>query len=265
MNRLSEIEQDWGKHPRLIKAAHWLPVLNEWPDKFLYRVSKTISSEWLRVLHKGRFIHHSELLEAMPVSLRDGTRRVSIKSVKRFLDEGATVVIRCADSYDDHFHDLVEALTARFKSRVSCNFYLARADGKGYGPHFDTHHVFALQLYGTKHWRIERSPAHGTSKAAPISDQLGALKDNASLITVIAEPGDVLYIPKGVRHQASPGENGSCHASYGIHMPTGAEICQNIYLERAILDGANLDVLDFFGNSEVINMMKVKETLGVLK
>ena len=263
MNNLNEIENDWGLKPKLLKSANWLPTFQQWPERFLTRVSKTIASEWLRVLYKGRFVSYGELLESSAISLRDGTRRVSIASINDYLDRGATVVVRSADSYDSDFFNLTEALSNRFKCRVSCNFYAVRDEGRGYGPHFDTHHVFAVQLYGTKLWRVGNRPEKIASKAVPAADQLGSLGDASEITTFLAHPGDVLYIPKGVRHEAAPGPGGSSHASLGIHIPTGAELCEAIFRTRTVLQGASSDLLDFHGEISSTSLAAAQTALGI--
>ena len=155
MNNLNEIESDWGLKPKLLKSVNWLPAFQQWPERFLTRISRTIASEWLRVLYKGRFVSYGELLENSAISLRDGTRRVSIASINDYLDRGATVVVRSADSYDSEFFSLTEALSNRFRCRVSCNFYAVREEGRGYGPHFDTHHGGTCRI---QNYRSPNSP-----------------------------------------------------------------------------------------------------------
>lgn len=263
MNKLNEIESFWGLKPRLLKSVNWLPVFDQWPDQFLTRVSKTISSDWLRILYKGRFVNHSELLESTAISLRDSNRRVSISAINHYIEQGATVVVRSADSYDSVFFALTEALSQKFKSRVSCNFYAVSEKGRGYGPHFDTHHVFAVQLYGTKLWRVSNTPEQIASKAISASEQLGPLTDESKITMFVAQAGDVLYIPRGVRHEAAPGSGGSSHASFGIHMPTGAELCEAMYRTRALLPGASADLLDFHGEILENRLAAAQHALGI--
>ena len=70
--------------------------------------------------------------------------------------------------------------------------------GGGVGPHVDSYDVFLLQGPGRRAWRIEKT-------------------------TYVAEPGDMLYLPPGVRHDGVALERCFTY-SIGFRAPRGAEL-----------------------------------------
>jgi ribosomal protein L16 Arg81 hydroxylase len=108
---------------------------------------------------------------------------------------------------------------------VTVNSFLS-PDGHGFPWHLDNPHVFALQIEGTKRWRLGRrqvvaapflTEAEGPRAEATLAllRQLGMpieppSDDDSDEITLVA--GDVLYMPPGVWHRASA-VGGSCHIS----------------------------------------------------
>lgn len=95
------------------------------------------------------------------------------------------------------------------------NFYLTPKNSKGFDPHYDTHDVIVLQLSGAKHWKIY------SNNAVPLADKnLSFVKDGFDPGEVVAEiyleQGDLLYIPRGLVHDAYTADEHSLHATIGV-------------------------------------------------
>lgn len=221
IERLDELRQNWGKSPHVLRAIgdqQWSIGIR---DAFLRRVCGTISEKWLRVLVDGRFIFHNSLLSDRSLSLRDNTRIVSASKLERYLKSGATVVVRGAQSYSGSAFRLSEQLSEKFSCHISCNLYIAEPNGIGFREHFDTHHILVLQTQGSKTWLVSPEPEMRSSKIISVADQLCA--PLGERISFELEAGDLLYVPRGCWHSAAPGENGSTHLSFGVHIPTRGE------------------------------------------
>lgn len=96
---------------------------------------------------------------------------------------------------------------------VRCDAYMTSGGG-GLGIHFDEHHVFIIQLEGSKRWQFSTQPA----VEAPTSPASGAreefissfqaehpwaqvrLPQDAGMQEVVLTPGDVLFMPPGTWH-----------------------------------------------------------------
>ena len=104
------------------------------------------------------------------------------------------------------------------------NLYVTPKREKGFKAHFDSHDVFVLQTRGSKHWKVYSVP-EGVRRH-PVTDWSDSkletvrstLTSNSSVIDVVLETGDALYIPRGYMHEAEcdQGEDGSTHVTIGF-------------------------------------------------
>lgn len=108
-------------------------------------------------------------------------------------------------------------LESELKCTVSCNLYLTPPHGHAFTTHYDTHDVFILQIRGTKVWRIG-----GVERECPLpfQDRSMSPKQSERHHQLMLEPGDVLYIPRGVLHDAKTEGTLSCHVTVGIEPKT---------------------------------------------
>src|SRR5207244_11533076 len=87
------------------------------------------------------------------------------------------------------------------------NMYLTPAGAQGFGPHFDDHDVFIVQIEGYKRWRLYESarklPLKFEDLIVPRERLVGPVEE------VRLEPGDLLYLPPGFVHEALPSEQAS--------------------------------------------------------
>lgn len=109
---------------------------------------------------------------------------------------------------------------------TTCNMYLTPpGDHAGFAWHMDWMDVVVVQVSGRKLWRVARQP----TEYLPTSDQtalLGDISDDFGVVSYeefFMEPGDVLYIPRGVVHNATSIDDGiastsepSLHLTFGI-------------------------------------------------
>ncbi len=127
----------------------------------------------------------------------------------------------------------IEPWREMFKgARVQTNLYFASGNTQGLRPHYDDHHVFALQLVGAKKWRL------GARVAIATPEVVGYYPDEEpefeSEVTV--EVGEALYLPSGFWHGATT-EQRSLHATVGIYPPTYAEYARRLIAHRCEDDG----------------------------
>jgi lysine-specific demethylase/histidyl-hydroxylase NO66 len=79
---------------------------------------------------------------------------------------------------------------------VQANAYITPPGAQGFSKHADNHEVLALQLHGHKVWTL-----HPVSSVA---------------VTIVTHPGDALYIPAGLAHEAASAEEASVHITLGL-------------------------------------------------
>jgi ribosomal protein L16 Arg81 hydroxylase len=109
------------------------------------------------------------------------------------------------------------ALEGELKCSVWCNLYLTPGRGYAFATHYDTHDVFVLQVLGTKQWRL--GPA-AVESPLPFQDRVGGPDIAQTHQSLTLRPGDVLYIPRGLLHDATAQEHLSCHITVGVHPKT---------------------------------------------
>jgi len=120
-------------------------------------------------------------------------------------------------------------LEAIFRCPVQANIYLSPPETRGFGIHFDTHSVFALQLEGAKHWKIFDSPF-----PLPFNDEREApraftqrVSDAKCIYEEDLTKGDLLYIPRGYLHEVSSGPQPSVHITFGVRQHSGYDLLSN--------------------------------------
>jgi 50S ribosomal protein L16 3-hydroxylase len=93
------------------------------------------------------------------------------------------------------------------------------APGGGVGPHFDSYDVFLVQGAGRRAWRLQRPRDYRLAQGAPLKLIAGFAPDEE----LLAEPGDLLYLPPGWGHDGVALED-CLTCSVGLRAPQGAEL-----------------------------------------
>lgn len=126
----------------------------------------------------------------------------------------------------------VDAWTRAFPgATVKLNYFISTGPAKGLRPHYDDHHVFAVQLLGEKRWELGPKIVVATPEAPSFYPK----QDPPVEAAVQTKRGDILYIPPGGWHGAET-EVRSVHATVGIYPPTHAKYLRQLIAERASSD-----------------------------
>lgn len=108
------------------------------------------------------------------------------------------------------------------RDRVGGHIYLTPPSAQGLGIHFDYMDVFIIQLEGEKRWKVwewtDRLPVRQGTRLLP-TDELPPLKWDLSL-----KKGDVLYMPRGVIHEACTTDQYSLHLSVSVFPATWIDL-----------------------------------------
>jgi hypothetical protein len=164
-------------------------------------------------------------------TLPDG--RVDLPRLLERFDAGASLVISQFHETHPPLADFCRGLERLFLHAVQSNIYLTPPAAQGFRTHFDTHDVLVLQVEGRKRWRIwDGERIERPTRRTPWPGNMPPLGEPHVLVL---EPGDALYIPRGIMHDAAtePGER-SLHATIGFMEASWAQAI------RALLDEAEL-------------------------
>ncbi|HEX5795673.1 MAG TPA: cupin domain-containing protein [Geminicoccaceae bacterium] len=156
--------------------------------------------------------------------------------VKRFLQQGATLVANDIDHLSAGLTAFAHALEQALGGKVQGNLYLSSRRRPGFAAHFDTHDVYAVHVEGTKTWHVYEGRAvdpiaHPSFRS--FSREHHEKARGAKLMDVHMAPGDLLYLPRGQYHDALADEGGAVHVAFGITYPIGMDVMAMLY-ERVV-------------------------------
>ena len=149
------------------------------------------------------------------------------------------------------------------------------SEGGSVGPHIDNYDVFICQGSGKRHWRVGD---RGNLKEFAAHEALLHVEPFETIIDVILEPGDILYIPPGFPHEGiglepsmsfsvgfrtnSATDMMSGLADYLIDNDLGQQLIEDPHRELAVNPGEiNNDDLNLVQN-HLQNILDNKNTLS---
>ncbi len=154
----------------------------------------------------------------------------SLERLARAYSQGDTLILNDVQLRSHPVARLCRDFEAVFNFLVNVNMYLTPRGAQGLSPHFDTQEVFILQVRGSKHWRL-----YPPSVDLPLDEMAQELPEGyaqAPLMTVHLRPGDVLYMPRGVVHEALTASEESLHLTVGVSVLSWRALLEDV-LQRA--------------------------------
>ncbi|RBP02006.1 cupin superfamily protein [Roseiarcus fermentans] len=153
----------------------------------------------------------------------------------QLFDRGCTIVLREIDAHFPALDALCRSAEKRLQAPVFANVYYAPPGGQSFPVHYDAPDVYALQVEGTKTWRL-----YAPSYEKPLADQhcYGQMPEQTSLSAARLAPGDLLYVPRGFPHLVTADDGPSLHISLSAFPPTWADALAEAVSELARRDPA---------------------------
>ena len=173
----------------------------------------------------------------------DGRRHEAanrLESIYRHYREGSTLVLNSVNERLEPLKELEHALHTQLNAGFEMNVYLTPGgQAQGFKPHYDTHDVFVLQVYGTKKWQL-----YGRPFPMPLpmpAQEFSALGPSLNVPAeaereIEMQPGDLLYLPRGTVHAATSNETATAHLTIGAHRPLWFPLIQEALFELAAQD-----------------------------
>lgn len=165
-------------------------------------------------------------------TLPDG--RVDLPRLLGRFDAGASLVASQFHETHAPLGRFCRGLEKLFLHGCQTNIYLTPPKAQGFRTHFDTHDVLVLQVSGRKRWRVwDGQAVENPTRRTPWPGNMPPVGEPH---VVMMEPGDALYIPRGVMHDAAtePGEP-SLHITVGLLEPSWAQAL------RSLIDSDEVD------------------------
>ncbi|MEU6922432.1 cupin domain-containing protein [Streptomyces sp. NPDC046631] len=162
-------------------------------------------------------------------------RYVDAGAVNRLIgEEGATLLLRYVDQWHAGVRELADELAECLQRQVEAFFFLTPPGTQGRPVHRDDADVLAVQIHGSKRWRVYPGPPDGNWQPERVDGDPGD-----PLLDVVLRQGEVLYVPRGFAHVAeATGGSASAHLSFTVREAGSAHLYA--VLEALLLDGDGL-------------------------
>jgi len=138
-----------------------------------------------------------------------------VRLYKEF-EDGATIILPQLHNHVPRLAHLCRSMERELSYRFQTNVYMTPGgESQGFRTHYDNHDVFVLQVEGVKQWKV-----YGTPVELPYRGQGFNPADGHEVGDVSMEfelhPGDLLYLPRGVMHDAYTTDGLSLHITLGV-------------------------------------------------
>ncbi|MGH3968951.1 MAG: cupin domain-containing protein, partial [Mycobacterium sp.] len=142
---------------------------------------------------------------------------LDLTRVRNAFADGHTIVVNGLEQYVRAVASLSHSIEVELNFPTRVNAYITPPESTGFEPHYDPHDVLALQIQGSKVWRLSDEatvPPHEIQRRAGVAGDI-PLPNELRL-----DAGDALYVPRGRIHAAATTSEPSVHLTIGIHAPT---------------------------------------------
>ncbi len=215
----------WSRRPLLAPAADTGACFTDLLD--LAAVDELLSTRGLRTPFL-RIAKDGAVVEPARYTTSGGAGaeiadQVSSDAVLRLFADGCTVVLQGLHRLWPPLIEFADQLAADLGHPTQVNAYVTPPASRGFGPHYDVHDVFVLQVAGEKHWRIHEPVLRDPLRTQPWNDraaEVAAAAEREPVIDAVLHPGDVLYLPRGFVHSATALGRISAHLTIGVHPVT---------------------------------------------
>ncbi|MBX3272971.1 MAG: hypothetical protein KF729_22100 [Sandaracinaceae bacterium] len=129
-------------------------------------------------------------------------------------EQGGTIVLNQLEGSLPTLMSLCRSMEAEFSSRFQCNIYVTPPNAQGLKSHYDSHCVFVLQIAGEKRWVTYDAPVERPLRGQEFTPDKYQAGEKSS--EFVLHPGDMVYVPRGLMHDAVSTDAPSCHITLGV-------------------------------------------------
>ncbi len=193
--------------------------------------SNIVEDRDLRIVKDGDRLNTSELPKK---------QRIRTYSLLEKFHNNYSIILYNAHKYCEDLAIFAHYLSCHIFGEVYINLYLSPPGSTALSPHFDTHEVFAIQLYGNKRWFL-----YDQYNKPLINSFQPNLKNIEWKELIEMFEGSTLFIPRGLVHSAVTLENLSIHMTISIYPPQKIDLCKSSLLINSNLNEELRDLYDF--------------------
>lgn len=153
--------------------------------------------------------------------------------------------------------ELKASLSVELNSIINVNIYITPPSSQGFSPHYDTHEVFVMQIFGTKTWRLYDYKCKYPLKTWELTNsEVKHYIESSPEHEIVLSPGDVLYFPAGVVHDAFCIDELSIHITVGAGSKTVLDFLKYTMEKAEVAEYFRMPLDD--GSQESLNKLKSK-------
>ena len=186
------------------------------------RYAQPARTNSIRVIPNGEGPEETAYYQQQAKMWQDSESAMESVFVQAFADKKTLVFVQ-SELFWEPVRRIVQSVRQALQTDVKCNIYCTPPMAQGSGTHVDSHDVLVLQAQGTKIWRM-----YEVKDQLPLDYSEVVMKCGARLATsrprhgrptfeVTLEPGDLLYLPRGVPHSAASQGEASVHLTVGLY------------------------------------------------
>ncbi len=186
----------------------------------LFNRPKLWNGEMMELAINGQVLPPPQYSNPGMGRLGERVLRPDREKVNHFLRQGATLVLDYLEGIHPEIRNISTCIERLTGTLVSCNAYCSWQSVQGYASHFDTMCVFAIQIEGEKTWniydgRVNEPMAIPGARPGDFSREQHDRQKGRVAREIVMRPGDVLYLPRGLYHDALATDAASLHLSFG--------------------------------------------------
>ena len=106
-------------------------------------------------------------------------------------------------------------ISHEIESKMWSNIYVTPPGEQTFDQHYDTHDVFILHTHGQKKWNLYDTPVYLPDSTQKWESE-NFNKRTKPHTSITLKPGDLLYIPRGMIHEAATTTTVSIHITLGL-------------------------------------------------
>jgi ribosomal protein L16 Arg81 hydroxylase len=212
----------WGETPLHVRGApDRFASLFGWPALNHLLATHRLEPPRLRLVFAGE---RSASLDSFLRyrTTREGQRvpRLDVRELNRQLARGATLVLTSVQDMHPPLGALAREFARLFVVEPNVNLYASFGRQPGYGPHWDDHDVFVLQIAGRKRWLM-----YGANRRYPLyrDARPNEMQPVRPVARHVLKAGGLIYIPRGHWHDAIAVGEPTLHLTLGLPTLTGID------------------------------------------
>ncbi|MEB2651455.1 cupin domain-containing protein [Pseudomonas siliginis] len=220
---LGQLERYWEEQPaRIIPREGGRFDFFDSFEFFKILNSKEMKFPMVRLYQDGVPIDEGEYTFTRRYGGEEFPLTVDPNKVGVFISEGATTIIQSIEQHSSSVAGLCRVYEESLFCPVQANAFYTPCEKQSVAAHYDSSDVFVLQIDGSKDWRLWDFFEKRSNGKRPYNQQVidDLTRKTPPKFTFRLNPGEILYLPRGLIHQAQTTENDSLHISMIAHPTT---------------------------------------------